>query len=344
MSCKLTLLAGAALGWGSHASAEDPTPTPTSTSERPPPEPAIDKTVNGVQGPITVTAGDSVTYRWVVTNSGERPFHATVVDSLHDALDGECTVSAGSTCEKSAEVILPTPGPITDSAAVVACGIPPWPDHCGQAGYDEDSVTVNVVTPTPTAAAGPDLVVEDIYDAQRDFGQDCTIPAEVRIVVRNIGSLSAGPSTTHLSAASGGSESLATPGLAPGEAATLGAPITRFWETYTGVADWGDVVSETNETNNSLTLDVGFGTFPTCTVTPQPTETSTPQPPTTPDDPPAVGGVAEPPPAAVPAESGALSGESGWSGGTWAALGGIAAGVVAVATGTWYARRRWRAG
>ncbi len=129
------------------------TPTATPTSNRLPPIPDIDKTVNDEQGPITVTQGDSVTYRWVVTNAGDRPFYATVDDDTHDALDGECTFVSVS-CEKSAVVTLLTPGPITNTSSVLACGIPPWPDHC-QGGSDGDSVTVFVVTPTPTITPTP---------------------------------------------------------------------------------------------------------------------------------------------------------------------------------------------
>ena len=131
------------------------TPTATPTSVRPPPIPEIDKTVNGLQGPITVTQGDSVSYRWVVTNAGDRPFFATVDDDTHDALDGTCTfVPAGDTCEQSAVVTLLTPGPVSNTSRVLACGIPPWPDHC-QGTDDQDSVTVNVVTPTITPTPTP---------------------------------------------------------------------------------------------------------------------------------------------------------------------------------------------
>jgi CubicO group peptidase (beta-lactamase class C family) len=138
-------------------------------------------------------------------------------------------------------------------------------------------------TPTPTAGVGPDLVVEDIYDAQQ-HSADCTTPAEAVIVVRNIGSASAGPSTTRVSVDSGDNTLLSTPGLAPGAAAMLGSPILGFtlWENYTAVADWNGEVAETNETNNSLSKYVAFATLPTCTVTPQPTPTNTPTPTATP--------------------------------------------------------------
>jgi hypothetical protein len=124
--------------------------TPTPTSERPPVNPRIDKTVNGQQGPMTVTVGDSVTYRWVVT--GDRLFEAHVVDDTHPALDGDCT--AWDPCEKTAVVTLLTPGPVTDTAHVTACGVPPGWDLCTLEGA-EDSVTVYVVTPTPSATPTP---------------------------------------------------------------------------------------------------------------------------------------------------------------------------------------------
>jgi CARDB/WD40-like Beta Propeller Repeat len=130
-------------------------------------------------------------------------------------------------------------------------------------------------TPTPTAGAGPDLVVEDIYDAQQHYPWDCTTPAGVVIVVRNNGSLSAGASTTRISVPSQDGASLATPSLAPGAAATLWSPIIGIplGETYTAVADWDGVVAETNETNNSLSVYVQLATLPTCEPTPIPTPT-----------------------------------------------------------------------
>jgi hypothetical protein len=52
----------------------------------------------------------------------------------------------------------------------------------------------------------------------------------------------------------------------------------------------------------------------------------------------AIGGIAEFPPAAMPAESGAAAEGSGWATATYAALAGA---VVAIGVGGWYARRRW---
>lgn len=135
-----------------------PTVTPTPTSIRPPPVPKIDKTVNGQDGPITVNAGDAVTYRWVVRNNGDRPFHAVVDDDTHDALDGECSfVIVGDACERSAVVALTAPGSITNKVRADAVGIPPFPDP-GPIVSVQDSVTVIVVTPTPTPtpAKAPD--------------------------------------------------------------------------------------------------------------------------------------------------------------------------------------------
>jgi hypothetical protein len=60
--------------------------------------------------------------------------------------------------------------------------------------------------------------------------------------------------------------------------------------------------------------------------------------------PPAVGGIAELPDIgrASSQEAGTPAGGSGWSPGAYAAVaGGLAAAVVAVTAGAWYARRRW---
>lgn len=134
-----------------------PPPPPTPTSVRPIPKPDIDVTVNGQQGPITVAPGDSVTYRWVVTNLGDGMFRAIVENWPDDALNLECSwVNPGYTCENSAQVTLLTPGPVKELSRVTACGIPPWPDHC-EGGFDDDTVTVNVVAPasTSTPTGGP---------------------------------------------------------------------------------------------------------------------------------------------------------------------------------------------
>jgi hypothetical protein len=78
---------------------------------------------------------------------------------------------------------------------------------------------------------------------------------------------------------------------------------------------------------------------PTNTHTPTPTRTPTPIP--TPTRPPGVGGDIKLPPAAIAAESGAPSEDSGWPVATAAALaGGVAGAAVAIAAGGWYARRR----
>ena len=129
----------------------------------------------------------------------------------------------------------------------------------------------------------PDLVVESIADAQQPF--DCTIPAGVKVTVRNVGEAPAGPSTTYVTAASQFAM-LPTPALAAGEAVTLfstvqGIPIG---DTYTAVADFSDDVVESDETNNTRVQFLSLGTLPTCTPTPAATPTSTPTPP--------VGGIA----------------------------------------------------
>jgi hypothetical protein len=59
--------------------------------------------------------------------------------------------------------------------------------------------------------------------------------------------------------------------------------------------------------------------------------------------PPAVGGVAELPalPATSTEEASAPAHDSGWSPGSYAALAGGMAALLAVIAGGWYARRRW---
>jgi hypothetical protein len=127
----------------------EPTVTPTPTSIRPLVNPHIDKTVDGQQGPITVTLGDSVTYRWVIT--GDRYFWASVDDDTHNALDGECYADS---CDRTAVVTLLTPGPITNTVHAEVCGIPPSvPPECEDAW---DYVKVIVITPTATPTPAPD--------------------------------------------------------------------------------------------------------------------------------------------------------------------------------------------
>jgi len=125
--------------------------------------------------------------------------------------------------------------------------------------------------------------VEEIYSAQI-LPYDCVTPAGVKVVVRNVGSQPAGPSTTRVSVASGGSQSLATPGLAPGQSVTLSSTVVGIppGDTYTAVADWTGVVSEINEANNSLTEFLTVLTLPTCTPTATATPTPTPTPTATP--------------------------------------------------------------
>ncbi len=120
-----------------------PTYTPTATST-PLVGPQIDKTVNGRQC-LVVASGDSVIYHWVVTNAGGEAFTADVNDDTHAALDNHCSsVAPGDTCEQSAQVALLTPGLVTDIASVEACSTG---SGCSSAS---DSVTVNVLAPTPT--------------------------------------------------------------------------------------------------------------------------------------------------------------------------------------------------
>lgn len=129
--------------------------------------------------------------------------------------------------------------------------------------------------------SGPDLIVEDMYSAQ-DMTNYCTVEAGLVVVVRNIGTAAAGPSETEVYGGWSGAAYLATPGLAPGEAAHLLTQQAPLLSTYVAVADWNDKVPEADETNNSLSKEVQVITLPTCTPTPTPTFTLTPTPTPTP--------------------------------------------------------------
>ena len=105
-------------------------------------------------------------------------------------------------------------------------------------------------------------------------------------------------------------------------------------------------------TNTSVPPTATFTPTPTHVApTPTPTKTTvptntpvpfTPTPTRTPGQPPGVGGTVKLPPAAIAAESGAPSEDSTWPVGTYAALAGGAAAVMALAAGGWYtSRRRW---
>ena len=92
---------------------------------QPPPEPtvSIDKRVNGVDGPITVTEGDTVTYSWTVTNTGDVPLTGVWVDDdTHDVLDGTgncpATLEPGESCSGSADVTLNDVGTVTNYMVV----------------------------------------------------------------------------------------------------------------------------------------------------------------------------------------------------------------------------------
>ena len=107
----------------------------------PPAEPSVslDKRVNGVDVPITVTEGDTVTYSWTVTNTGNVPLTGVWVnDDLHDVLDGvgNCPASLdpGASCNGSADVTLNSVGTITNVMVV-------WTN---QEVGDEDTATVHV--------------------------------------------------------------------------------------------------------------------------------------------------------------------------------------------------------
>jgi hypothetical protein len=115
--------------------------------------------------------------------------------------------------------------------------------------------------------------------------------------------------------ATGGSQHVSTPGLAAGESVTIystvnGIPLS---DTYTAVADFSGVISESNESNNSLTQKLPLGTLPTCTP------------------PPAVGGVSE-----------LIVDSRGDAGTSWSAapIAAASAASLALAAAAWYMRKR----
>ena len=190
---------------------------------------------------------------------------------------------------------------------------------------------------------GADLIVEDMYSAQT-LENYCSTPAGLVVVVKNIGTASAGPSVTHVFGGVGmESFYLNTPALGPGQSAYL-SPSASFGGNFTAVADSNNDVGEIDETNNSLTETIDLVTLPTCTATPaatftpNPTPTPTPTltPTVTPTRDPAmvVGGIAEP-----PEDFGATHGGGGLPMGEIAMLAGVA--VVTATAGGWYARRRF---
>lgn len=188
-----------------------------------------------------------------------------------------------------------------------------------------------------TARAGPllpDLIVESISSAQ-DLG-DCTSPAGVNVVVRNIGNVPAGQSVTFVGVG-GQTELVPTPGIAAGEAVTVYSSVTGvpIGDTYKAEADFEQDVTESNEDNNWHSEFLQITTLATCTPTPEPTPTATPTPA------PPVGGVAsllEEPAGVATAPSEAWS-RTGW---VAALIATVAAGVAVSAVLVW--RRRQMAG
>ncbi len=177
------------------------------------------------------------------------------------------------------------------------------------------------IMPTPTPITLPDLIVQDMY-----YG-GC-IPfqsgANFYIEVKNIGTAAAGPSTTLVDSY----YQLSTCDLQPGWSTELMLPLALVNGEVTAAADWGNVITESDETNNSLTKNIIRPACGTPTMTPIPTATPTA---TATYDPPSVGGLAE-----APEDAGGANG-GGPPTGALAMLAGVA--LVVVTAGGWYARR-----
>lgn len=148
------------------------TVTPTPTSNRPVPKMRIDLTANGQQGPITITLGDVVTYRWVLDLDRQSTgFHGSVDDEDYDALDYDLALGCSPRCERSVTAQLLTPGPDTHTVSTSACN---YPAYCSSA---EDSVTV-IVTPE-SGDSDCDRTVTAVDAAlilQRDAGLKQSLP------------------------------------------------------------------------------------------------------------------------------------------------------------------------
>ncbi len=144
---------------------------------------------------------------------------------------------------------------------------------------------------TDRGAGTPDLIVESIEDRQ-GLGF-CPGSAGLRIVVRNLNAFPAGASSLFVQATGGGSsQTLAVPAIPGNGSATLLSYVTGIpsGDSYTATADSAFVILESNEANNSLTVNLSVTTLPTCTPTPTHTfpagftPTVTPTPCGAPDD------------------------------------------------------------
>jgi uncharacterized repeat protein (TIGR01451 family) len=112
---------------------------------------SIDKRVDGVDGPIGVMVGDSVTYDWTVINDGDVTLHNVVVDDdTHNGLDANCgTLAVGQSCQGSTPVTFASPGSVTNIVTVTTT----------EEVSDSDSVTVSVgFEPPPPAIANLTVV------------------------------------------------------------------------------------------------------------------------------------------------------------------------------------------
>ena len=123
-----------------------PTPSPSPTGAWPAPKVSIDETVNGDQGPVTVNIGDSVTFHWVVSNTGTQMVTAQIVNDTQHGLDSTCSqLWPGGTCENSLQVTLSISGPVVNTSNLRAC------DMKGNCTSAQDYVKVNVVDPLATS-------------------------------------------------------------------------------------------------------------------------------------------------------------------------------------------------
>ncbi len=94
------------------------------------------------------------------------------------------------------------------------------------------------------AAGGPDLIIFSMGDAQASQG-DCTIPAGVRVTVKNIGDVPAPATVTRVTNGFDPVRDVPTPPIAAGGSASVNAQFNGGpFSTFTATADFTNVVRD----------------------------------------------------------------------------------------------------
>ncbi len=216
-----------------------------------PPVNAPDLVVRSID-PDYVSYGSSVTATIHLYNQGEAAAPSCVTQV---SLDG--AVSCASVA---------TPAIGVGEWATVTCnlGTPSAGTHTITAAVDfgneidEEDEANNTLSETlwVQSTGGPDLVIAEVGPTTVVPNQ----PFQVNVVVRNDGNATAGATTTDYSIDSGLFDlQLPTPSLAPGDTARLSGTISGLSEglhDVVAVADYDDVVNESNEFNNGAPFTI----------------------------------------------------------------------------------------